>query len=86
MCPRAPPATGPGKRPDPEQTPFFHDTEIDNFHSRSHFALRHRAPRWRKLIAGATLWTTSGENPETKNRGAVEKLETGPFPITTRLF
>jgi hypothetical protein len=41
--------------------------------------------RW-ELIAGATLWTTSGENSETKNPGAAEKLETGPFPITTRLF
>jgi hypothetical protein len=41
--------------------------------------------RW-ELTAGATLWTTSDENSETKNPGAAEKLEAGFFPITTRLF
>jgi len=44
----------------------------------------HEVP-W-ELIAGETLWTSSGENSEEKNPGAAEKLETGPFPITTRLF
>jgi hypothetical protein len=41
--------------------------------------------RW-LLIAGATLCAASGEKSKTKNHGAAEKLGTGRFPITTRLF